>query len=289
MSDLYDPKSHDYQGTSSIGTHRSCVLCGSSEELHLSDYENMRRLRFQLAEKDKRIDSLTSERTKLYSVLKDLHETTCPYKPFATIPHYEEPENIPICTCSNQKKTRYWAVQDFLHRGEITILSELIDELADILNHCKSLNFVLSSSLREIVTLWTENITRAKNGTESIGQEIEKNSESVGDLNQESDTKNLNLQESIIQEKQKLERHLVKLFSMEKLRNQINVSDATSNLNYDLYMATTTIIQSLMTLNGYALSVTDLFIENSSKTKYHSYKQSVSNCHQVKDEGKEGK
>ena len=90
-----------------------------------------------------KVVEMTSERTKLYSVLKDLHETTCPYKPFATIPHYEEPENVPACTCSNQKKSRYWATQDFLHRAEITHLqsqlaeqSALIDELGFAISYC---------------------------------------------------------------------------------------------------------------------------------------------------------
>lgn len=49
MSDMYDPKTHDYQGTSSIGTHRNCVLCGSSEEMHLSDYENNKRLKAEIS------------------------------------------------------------------------------------------------------------------------------------------------------------------------------------------------------------------------------------------------
>lgn len=34
MSDLYDPITHDYSGTSSIGKHRSCVLCGSPRSSH---------------------------------------------------------------------------------------------------------------------------------------------------------------------------------------------------------------------------------------------------------------
>lgn len=33
-NDLYDPKSHDFSGNSSIGQHVNCVLCGSPESHH---------------------------------------------------------------------------------------------------------------------------------------------------------------------------------------------------------------------------------------------------------------
>lgn len=70
------------------------------------------------------LEKAKSERVKLYSVLKELHETTCPYKPFATVASFDTPEDVPACTCSNQKKARYWAVEDFLHRAEIEVLKE---------------------------------------------------------------------------------------------------------------------------------------------------------------------
>lgn len=42
--ELYDPLSHDYQGTSSIGKHRSCVLCGGGEEQHKAINDKCSRL-----------------------------------------------------------------------------------------------------------------------------------------------------------------------------------------------------------------------------------------------------
>lgn len=46
-----------------------------------------------------------------------LHYDGCPYKPFAALPDWETPEDVPACTCAEEHKAAYWKGQFVLERG----------------------------------------------------------------------------------------------------------------------------------------------------------------------------
>ena len=46
-----------------------------------------------------------------------LHYDECPYKPFADLASWEEPENPPTCTCSEAHKGAYWKARWMLTKG----------------------------------------------------------------------------------------------------------------------------------------------------------------------------
>ena len=46
-----------------------------------------------------------------------LHYEGCPYQPWADKPRWEEPEDIPECTCGEAAKGAYWKGQHLLERG----------------------------------------------------------------------------------------------------------------------------------------------------------------------------
>jgi hypothetical protein len=140
---------------------------------------------------------------------------------------------------------------------------KVMEKMADIEKYCIPLLLVIQSSLKEIISCQKKEIEKPVENTLKNTENAEENH---GELLLEKDIKKSNLQETLIPLKSKLEQLFRKLSTMEKSRNQINVSDATLNLNYDSYMVTTEIIQSLMQFNGYVLSAMDLCIETSDQS-----------------------
>lgn len=155
---------------------------------------------------------------------------------------------------------------------------ETIKKMRDTKNHCILFLDVVSSFLEEIEPC-LRHLRNEKNSSDLQVEDIEKKIlrgvENVRDFLQEEDTAKLNSNGDLILQRQELERHLDKLFSMAKSLSQTLANDARSNLESSLFMGITLITQNLMTYYGCVLLATGSSIENSSKEALSNEKEEV--------------
>ena len=76
-----------------------------------------------------------------------LHYDGCPYKPFADLLSWDEPENPPECTCSTRHKAAYWKARSMLSKGMHELAANERDRLREQVWHLRQ---VCASLLKDL-------------------------------------------------------------------------------------------------------------------------------------------